>query len=43
MAIFFSQGYVSNDRPGVATVCLKAIVVPEVKLIAVWPKCSGGD
>lgn len=43
MAIFFSQGYVVNDKPGVATVCVNAVVVSEVKLTAVWNNCAGSE
>jgi len=43
MAIFFSKGYVVNDKPTVPTVCLKAVAVAEVTLTAVWPKCSGSE
>lgn len=43
MAIFFSKGYVANDRPSLPTVCLTAVAVSEVTLTAVWPKCSGGE
>lgn len=41
MAIFFGDGYVLEDNPKRAVVCVGALFVSVVEVTAMWPRNAG--